>query len=247
MTYEDSRNNFQGLGKWSEKEYNDLSGIEELTHLPDEAFHRNVDKLVIEAGIKYGDVLKTTIVCPPTIYGKSWPYDTVVLLMLTGRGRGPVSVRGRQVYELAKLIMTKQYIPIIGEGKARWNHIHIEDLSDVYRLLVNKAVEGDTNEELWGAKGYLFTETGEHAWGDLSRHVAAEAEKLGYAENLKEGSLDKDEALKQAGFEAVSWGLNSRGKGERARKYLGWKPSRPSIEAETPNILKEEHDRILQS
>ena len=70
LTYEDSKNDYQGLGKRSEKEYYDLSGIEELTHLPDEAFHRNVDKLVLDAGIKHREVLKTIIVCPPTIYGQ---------------------------------------------------------------------------------------------------------------------------------------------------------------------------------
>lgn len=43
--------------------------MDELTNLPDEAFHRNVDKLVIDAGTKHGDVIKTNIVCPPTIYG----------------------------------------------------------------------------------------------------------------------------------------------------------------------------------
>lgn len=71
LTYKDSENNFQGLGTWSEKQYNDLSGVEELTSLPDEAFHRNVDKVVIEAGTKYGDIIKTVVVCPPTIYGLS--------------------------------------------------------------------------------------------------------------------------------------------------------------------------------
>lgn len=155
-----------------------------------------------------------------------------------------MSDRGRQVYELAKLILTKKYIPIIGEGKARWNAVHVADLSAVFRLLVEKAVAGDQNDEIWGAKGYMFTENGEFVWGDLSRHVGAEAEKLGYVKDLKEGSLDKDEAIKQAGFEAVSWGLNSRGKAERARKYLGWKPSRQSIEDEAQNILREEHERL---
>ena len=68
LTYDDSKNDFQGLGKWSEKQYNDVSGIEELINLPDEAFHRNVDKVVLKAGTKHGDVVKTVIVCPPTIY-----------------------------------------------------------------------------------------------------------------------------------------------------------------------------------
>lgn len=68
LTYQDSE--ADRLGEWSEKEYNDWSGVEELTNLPDSAFHRNVDKVVLEAGIKHADVVKTNIVCPPTIYGK---------------------------------------------------------------------------------------------------------------------------------------------------------------------------------
>jgi hypothetical protein len=68
LTWEDSEND--RLGEWSDKEYNDWTGVEELTSLPDSAFHRNVDKVVLEAGNKYGDVIKTNIVCPPTIYGK---------------------------------------------------------------------------------------------------------------------------------------------------------------------------------
>jgi nucleoside-diphosphate-sugar epimerase len=151
------------------------------------------------------------------------------------------------VYEMAKLILEKQYIPIIGQGKSRWNNVHVADLSDVFLLLVEKAVAGDTSEELWGPKGYIFTENGEHIWSDLARHIGKEAEKLGLAKDLKDDSLDKDEALKQAGFEAVSWGLNSRGKAERARKFLGWKPSRPSLEDQAATILEEEHERLSKA
>lgn len=68
LTFTDSENGW--LGKWTEKQYNDVSGVEELTHLPDVAFHRNVDKIVLEAGIDCADRVKTVIVCPPTIYGK---------------------------------------------------------------------------------------------------------------------------------------------------------------------------------
>jgi hypothetical protein len=71
LTYKDSEDNFRGLGTWSDKEYNDLSGVEELTTLPDEAFHRNVDKIVLDTGTQHQDTVKTVIVCPPTIYGMS--------------------------------------------------------------------------------------------------------------------------------------------------------------------------------
>lgn len=44
--------------------------MDELTNLPDEAFHRNVDKIVLEAGAKGKQSgVNTAILCPPTIYG----------------------------------------------------------------------------------------------------------------------------------------------------------------------------------
>jgi len=98
-----------------------------------------------------------------------------------------------------------------------------------------------------GAKGYILTENGEHVWGDLARTVAGKAVEMGYISDAKEGSLDKEEAIKQAGFEAVSWGLNSRGKAGRARKYLGWNPVQPSIEDEVPRILEQEYERMAKA
>ena len=77
--------------------------------------------------------------------------------------------------------------------------------------------------------------------------MAKEAAKQGYISDPKEDALSKDEAIKQAGFEAVSWGLNSRAKGGRARKYLGWNPSRHSIEDEVPALVKQEHERLSKS
>ncbi|CZT17930.1 related to nucleoside-diphosphate-sugar epimerase [Ramularia collo-cygni] len=224
LTYFDS--SADKLGEWEEKEFNDYSGVSQLTNLPDEAFHRNVDKIVLEAGVKNGDVVKTAIVCPPTIYG---------------HGRGPVSGRGRQVYEMSKLILQKGYAPVIGQGKARWNNVHVHDLSDVFVLLVEAAVQKNLSDEIWGERGYFLTENGEHLWSDLSKLVAKKAADLGYInKDPKEQSLSKQEALDVAGFEAVSWGLNSRAKAERARKVLGWKPSRPSLEDEVEDILKRE-------
>lgn len=68
LTYEDSDRGV--YGEKSDKVYNDLDGVDELVNLPDHAFHRNVDKIVLEAGTKHADVVKTALVCPPTIYGK---------------------------------------------------------------------------------------------------------------------------------------------------------------------------------
>jgi hypothetical protein len=47
------------LGSWSDKQYNDWEGIEELTQLPDDAWHSNVDKLVLNVTAKHGAMVKT--------------------------------------------------------------------------------------------------------------------------------------------------------------------------------------------
>lgn len=67
LTYFDSKDG--KTGEESDKESNDLDGVDELVNLPSEAFHRNVDEIVLDAGIKNSEAVKTAIVCPPTIYG----------------------------------------------------------------------------------------------------------------------------------------------------------------------------------
>jgi hypothetical protein len=54
------------LGEHSDREYNDWTAVQDLTGLPQDAFHKNVDEIVLAAG---SDSVKTAILCPPTIYG----------------------------------------------------------------------------------------------------------------------------------------------------------------------------------
>lgn len=69
LTFEDTDSGV--YGNKSEKVYDDWEGVEELLTLPDHAFHRNVDQLVLDAAARHSDVLKMALVCPPTIYGMS--------------------------------------------------------------------------------------------------------------------------------------------------------------------------------
>lgn len=74
LTFEDSDKGT--FGNKSDKVYDDWEEVEELLNLPDHAFHRNVDKLVLDAAVKHADVLKVALVCPPTIYGECAPRFT---------------------------------------------------------------------------------------------------------------------------------------------------------------------------
>ncbi|KAF1362714.1 hypothetical protein EJ07DRAFT_152960 [Lizonia empirigonia] len=152
-------------------------------------------------------------------------------------------------YELAHSILARGCVPIVGRGAARWNNVHVADLARLFVLLVEAAVARRMDDELWNARGYYLVENGEHGWADLARRMGAKAVELGLVEGGVEGKLDersltKDEALEQAGFEAVSWGYNSRGSAQRARKALGWKPTAPCIEDTLEEILTDEQRRI---
>lgn len=152
-------------------------------------------------------------------------------------------MRGRQVYEMAKIVLKSQSIPIVGSGKARWNNVHVHDLSDVYLLLVEAAAAAKLSEEIWGAKGYFIVENDEHSWSDVARQMGRAAEKLQFGQDLKERTI-KEPKKEPAGFEVLSWGLNSRAKSGRAQRFLGWQPKACSLYDELPRILEQEHARI---
>lgn len=202
--------------------------------MPAAAFHRNVDEIVLRAGTDHADSVKTAIISPPTIYGL---------------GRGPGSSRSRQVYALASFVLTEQYCPRSGKGLSRWNHVHIQDLSLLFELLVKAALDPSqrNNREIWGPHGYFLAENGEHVWGEVSAAIGEEAHKQGFISGgpPEIRALSFDDAVQSAaGFTAATWGLNSRATAVRARKILAWKPCAPSLDEELPNIVQSEAQRL---
>ncbi len=204
--------------------YDDLEGVSALTSLPDSAFHRDIDKVVLDAGTAHSDVVKTAIVCPPTIYGP---------------GRGPGNTRSRQVYSLAKAALKLGKAPQLGTGLTEWDNVHVHDLSDLLVLLVEAAVgnKPDIAGELWGEKGYFLAEGGHHVWGVVAKQIAEAAYKAGYMSSPGVETVSEERAEEIAGFEALSWGLNSKGFAKRAKKFLGWSPKGRSLKDEIPDIV----------
>lgn len=133
------------FGQLEEKVYNDWEGIEEVTSLPDSAAHRNVDKVFLEAEENGNGLVKTAIVCPPSIYGV---------------GRGPGNKRSQQLYNLSNIILSAGEGKRVGEGKSRQTHVHVKDLSQLYVLLVEAAAAGG-GAATWGKQGYYFSSVGE--------------------------------------------------------------------------------------
>ncbi|KAK4546501.1 hypothetical protein LTR36_001718 [Oleoguttula mirabilis] len=230
-------------GEASDKIYDDLEGVSEVTSLPGDAPHRNVDKIVLQAGTEYSDRVKTAIVCPPTIYGA---------------GRGPGNKRSHQVPELARSVLERGYGFQVNAGKTYWGNVHVHDLSDLYLKLVKEAAAGGSTAEwpgkpaLWGAEGYYFCEGGEHVWGEVSQDIATEAHKQGLIQTNEVRSLSKEEADKCTAWGSAMWGANSRARAKRARVALKWEPKaanlhdeiKATVEVEAKNLgLKPGHAR----
>ena len=219
------------FGDASDKIYDDIKDLAEVTSLPDQSPHRVTDKMVIAAGTEHSEQIKTAIVCPPTIYGV---------------GRGPGNQRSIQVPDLIKGILQKGHGFKVNTGKTRWSNVHVFDLSDLYLKLVENGAAGGSLAEwpgkpaIWGAEAYFFSENGEHVWGEVSQEIASEAYKQGFlkSDEVKSFTAEEAGAVRQHG--QALWGCNSRSRATRAREALKWKPSAPSIEDEMKGAVESE-------
>ncbi|WP_263147007.1 NAD-dependent epimerase/dehydratase family protein [Pseudomonas sp. RIT-PI-AD] len=103
----------------------------------------------------------------------------------------------------------------VGRGLNVWSTVHIEDVLDAYRLALRHTPPGT----------FYFIENGEAAFRDMS---AAIARALGLGE-AQDWPLEQ--AVAEWGYEMANYGLgsNSRVRGERARRLLGWAPKHASV------------------
>jgi nucleoside-diphosphate-sugar epimerase len=214
LTWYDIKHNRYGEPPLPEQSYNDVTDIDRILNLPDEAIHKDVESILQSID---SDAVKFLMVSPPVIYGV---------------GRGLVHKQSFAITEIVRATVDLGYTPIIGAGKAKWDNVHVEDLAE----LLAKAVEAsqapskkEDDTETWGKKGYYFVTTGEHQWDDLALWIAEEVHRQGYIPEPKTKSVSMEDMI-QAGYKAaVAWGTNSKSEAERAKKYLGWESKAPSL------------------
>lgn len=209
--------------------FSDVDGIERLLTLPDHAFHRDVDKIVLATNTTTAGA-KTAILGPPTIYGP---------------GRGPGNQRSHQAYELTRLCLENGWAMEVETGETRWDSVHVHDLSAFFVTLVDAAVSGKyaDNPDVFGDHAYYFLENGKsHSWGELARWIAEEAKRQGFIEKAEVRSLSNEEQLKRGGNRTFA--ANSSAKAQRAKKYFGWEPKGRHLKDEVPDIVAGEAKKL---
>jgi nucleoside-diphosphate-sugar epimerase len=223
LCYEDiSTNRF---GESSDKVFDDWDGVGQVTSIPDKAWHRNVDKIILAAN-KFG--ISTAIVCPPTIYGP---------------GRGPGNISSVQWYRMARGVLQRGRGFHVGRGKNTWTMINVHDLSDIYLTITEEAMNGG-EKATWNDQGYYFCENGSYVWEDIAKKIAVEAFKQGLIKTADVDSISANEANEIAPGGAMQWGLNSRCKAIRAGKLFNWEAKAASPEEIMPELVSSEAEKL---
>jgi nucleoside-diphosphate-sugar epimerase len=208
----------QDYGQPPDRVYDDIADIKVITSFSMDRWHRNVDKIVLDAATSdpaEQPKIKTAIVCPPTIYGT---------------GIGPVRKRSVQIPDLAKASLRRGKALTVRQGQNEWRNIHVADLADAYVILVEEALKGGGTAD-WNGDGYYFVENGQHGWKDVAKAVATCGFKKGYLKTPDVEPLSVEECLRIQGEPVPGpaiWGVNSLGIASRIRR-LGWQARQPSI------------------
>jgi nucleoside-diphosphate-sugar epimerase len=157
-----------------------------------------IDQAVFDAATQG---VRSVVIRPTMIYGE-------------GRGLRKESAQVPALIDNAK----KAGIGLhIGKGENIWANVHIDDVTELYLLALQKAPAG----------ALYYAENGE----ELLKNVAASISRmLGFGGKTREWSPQEAEAALGPRAHS-SFGSNSRVRGERSRAELGWRPKgRPILE-----------------
>ena len=144
--------------------------------------------------------LRGIVICPSMIYGE-------------GLGPKPDSFQVPQLIALAQESGVARHV---GPGENIWSHVHIADLVELYLLALERAAAGS----------FYFVENGEARLRDIA---AAIGRMLGLGGETEPIGLDEAAARWNASTAHYTFGSNSRVSAAKARRELGWTPSRPGL------------------
>lgn len=197
--------------------------------------HRNVDVAIVEADAQ--GYVKSYIILPSTIY------DAASGTLVDIGVQHPYS---QQIPGLVDLSLQRGKAGIFGTGKNVWPNVHIDDVADLYLLIVEKILPNNGNPSSLapghGVSGYYFGENGEHALYSVGKAIAQAMYDLGKTDTAEPVSFTEEEVRNFPPPVIMALGSNSRCKADRARS-LGWKPTRTT--EDMLSSIKDEVARLV--
>jgi nucleoside-diphosphate-sugar epimerase len=178
---------------------------------------RTSDIAVVDAGI--AEEVKTFIVQPCNIFGVGTGFFNKYSI--------PFPSVMRMALKLGKA-------PILGPGAEPFDYVHIQDLAEMYELLLSKIISGADIPV--GERGIYFCENGSSTWRHVAERVGQAGVQLGVlktAEVMEISSLERWAELASATSPTlvndpriVEMGFAGRfsTKADLARQLLEWQP-----------------------
>ncbi|KAG6867983.1 hypothetical protein C0993_008667, partial [Termitomyces sp. T159_Od127] len=190
----------------SEKVYDD-EHVEDIQAIPVDYVHRSCDTAISAAGAA-GDI-RSYIVMPPMIYG---------------RGTGPFHRTSVQIPALIRSAIKLKQACYYGKGLPWWNAVHVQDLTNLYLILLDDALSANPKAP-HGADGFYFCPTDSFEWKQLAHEIGTRLYKEGVILTAEVRPFTTEEVEDALGsWAAFAYGSNSRSKAIKAHK-LGWKPA----------------------
>ena len=188
---------------------------------------------VIDASLSLD--VKTVVIMSPTIYG---------------RGTGAFNTSSIQIPSFVAAALKAGQAVCVGEGRGEWDNVHVEDLADLYLLVLREILDNGGAKVPVGKKGIIFSGAQRHRWLDIAAGVgrALHARGLVPTEEVKFLGLAEAAGVFPQGSELrveLSTGSFSRTASSVARGALGWVPGR-SGEAEWERGFGEEVEAWVQ-
>jgi nucleoside-diphosphate-sugar epimerase len=140
----------------------DVYGVEKALESKVPYSQRTTELAVIDTGFALG--VKTISIMSPIIYGD---------------GTGLFNKISIQTAYLGA-ILKQQRARVVGSGTSVWNHVHIEDLAELYTVILGHVLEHGGKEVPTGKRGIIFSGNGEHTWKEYTTDQAEAC----YAEGL---------------------------------------------------------------
>jgi nucleoside-diphosphate-sugar epimerase len=168
-----------------------------FTPTPQRAPRVEIDNLVRRAA---RDGVRSMVIAPSLIYGR-------------GRGLHAHSIQVPWLIQMAKKFGVAKHI---GSGENRWANIHIDDLTTLYVLAIEKAP----------ASAFYFAENGENSMRDACQAISR---MLGQGGRTQSMTIEEAAAEWGEGPANDTMGSNSRVRAKRSRAELNWQPKARSL------------------
>jgi len=192
----------------------DDEDIARIHSIPLKALHKEIDTWIFDNC----DDITCAIIAPSTIYGI---------------GSGPFNRKSQQVIGMIKVAAKRRKAGYVGERKdVLWGDVHIEDLVDLYELLLEGLLAGKIDEGKKG--GWYFGSIGEHSFSRVAETIAESLFKRGLVDGKEVSPLEKkwEEFLGGEQMAKYGFGHESRAVANRSKRF-GWKPKQKKSILET--------------